>query len=79
MDTNKQNKNLDNKSKNNNKNYDDYDYSDYSDYSDYDDFGLNSSGARGGGKNNTTKTDVKKNKNISCYSSKHVRKINNKF
>ena len=29
--------------------------------------------SRGGGKQNSTKTDAKKNKNQGCYSSKHVR------
>lgn len=89
MNINKQTNHSDIKSEKNNKktsihnnnnckhDYSEYDYLEY--FSEYDDFGINSSGSRGGGKNNTTKTDVKKNKNISCYSSKHVRKMNNKF
>lgn len=95
MNNNKQTNNSDIKSEKNNTktsihddnnckhDYPEYDYLEYGyseyNYSEYDDFGINSSGARGGGKNNNNKTDVKKNKNISCYSSKHVRKMNNTF
>lgn len=35
--------------------------------------------SRGGGKNNNTKTDAKKNKNQEVYTSKHVRKVENRI
>ena len=35
--------------------------------------------SRGGGKNNNTKTDAKKNKNQEIYTSKHVRKVENRI
>ena len=35
--------------------------------------------SRGGGKNNNTKTDAKKNKNQEVYTTKHVRKVENRI
>lgn len=35
--------------------------------------------SRGGGKQNNTKSDAKKNKNQEVYTSKHVRKIENRI
>lgn len=45
-------------------------------YDEYDDYNVYSNKSRGGGKSkNNTKKDAKHNKKISCYSSKHIRKI----